>query len=224
MNFISPGKQNCFRILDNSPGISMEHSGRNEELLAGLLNTIETATNSAQIECCMCELAEFLEDFHVKDVNDLESSDIHCVVLKAMDDNLSNSTVHKQGLFVLSRLVELSEYFKSELQCQDEHPFILHVIGNFAQDVCIQALGCKLMADLVESQTIKEDLVDGGAVSIIFEAVKTFTPEEELQIYALRALFKLLENDPLQQQKFVSRGGFSGVADVVKFHVNSGTV
>lgn len=214
MDWISPGRNACFTLVDSIKDANVSMDGSSTGLVQ-LLYTISSNSSVTRVERCICELSDLLEELCESEVGVLETEHAHDVILEGMTKHPTSRTIQKHGLFVLSRLVDVSEKLRSELESREVHCLILEVMSKFTQDMCIPALGCKLIANLAVADRVRKDLIFRNAIDVVLQVVKRFSEEEELQLSALEALSQLLTDEP-QQQEFVNKGNHEVVAKVMK--------
>ena len=211
MDFLYPDSRFCksFSLLDSLEGIrpSMAVDPARDALqeLLQLLATIKHNFNEAQVECCMKELADNLDNDVDVCTESLETEEAQATVISAMKKNFRNRQIQQHGCYVLSRLVELSPIVKSKLREQQFGGFILKVMKNFPDDICTQVLSCKIIAALCNSTRIRRDVLQCKAVDTVLCAISKFgRNEEDCYLPAFEALIQLLTDEPHAQHEFMN--------------------
>ena len=216
-NFI--GKRRAFALVD-----MMQDKA---EKLLQVLGSLKANTNEIQISCCISELAETLSEVSTEEIQLLEDRQSYLIVRQVMEDNFNNRDIQYHGIFALFRLMEGSLDIRRNLIDLGIHTFVIKLMKYYENEVVIQQIACRILHMLLEDANVREDLDDESTVQVIVQAMRNNVEDDELQLPALQALTKLMQEDILSEnckENFVEKNYHLLVIDVMEEHLESGIV
>ncbi|XP_048584779.1 leucine-rich repeat serine/threonine-protein kinase 2 isoform X2 [Nematostella vectensis] len=189
-----------------------------------ILRAIKENHNEEEVESCIDELAEIIDDSSAFDIKVFENESAETIVLDAMGLFITNCAIQRNGSFFLSHLIEESSRCREELIKKQVHQFVSNLMLNYSQDYCIQAMCCRIISSIIECSDIRLDLVSLGLITMIVMAMETFEEHEEFQLPALQLLNDILLEDSPAQDEFVLQGFHTVILNVLKSHKDSGEI
>ncbi|EDO37102.1 predicted protein [Nematostella vectensis] len=189
-----------------------------------ILRAIKENHNEEEVESCIDELAEIIDDSSAFDIKVFENESAETIVLDAMGLFITNCAIQRNGSFFLSHLIEESSRCREELIKKQVHQFVSNLMLNYSQDYCIQAMCCRIISSIIECSDIRLDLVSLGLITMIVMAMETFEEHEEFQLPALQLLNDILLEDSPAQDEFVLQGFHAVILNVLKSHKDSGEI
>lgn len=219
-NFID--KKRVFEFVD----MMQDKAERLFRVLGSLKANSNPGSNEIQISCCMNELADTLGEVSTQEIHLLEKGDLYIIVLEVMENSFTNRDIQFYGIFALYRFMEESTQIRRNLIRLDIHHFVIRLMENYENEVVIQQIACRILILLIEDESVREDFEPESTIEVIIKAMKNFAQDEELQLPALQALTKLIQDDVSDscKERFVEQRYHLLVLDILEDHVESGTV